>query len=357
MNALRVAERLDKDEFPLTVACFRDDGALRDRFVAAGARVVEFPVRSLYGRSALREGLAFKRFLQLEHIDIVHSHDRYANVFAVPWARLAGVPGIIASKRWNSMSRVHAVGNRAAFQLAHRVLGNSGRVGDSLVAEDFVPRRKVVVVTNFVEEGAFQVPSPEWRAAARASLDISDGATVVGIVANLRAIKDHSTLLRAVARLAPSMPELMLVMMGDGPDRAKLEALAKELGIESRVRFAGTYPNHPNPHSLFDVSTLTSVSEGFPNSIVEAMAARRPVVATDSGGVSDAVLEGETGFLVPVGDDAALARAFERLLGDESLRAQMGARAEAVARERFTPANTVGKLQQLYRDLVSASSS
>jgi hypothetical protein len=110
MNALRVAERLDPAEFDLSIACFRGDGRLRPRFDAAGVPVDEFPVRSLYRASMVTQGMHFMRFLQRERVDVVHAHDRYANIFAVPWARLAGTRAVIASKRWGSIGRAHGIG-------------------------------------------------------------------------------------------------------------------------------------------------------------------------------------------------------------------------------------------------------
>src|SRR5258708_7321811 len=236
MNAVRVAERLDRGRFRLSVVCFRGDGALRSRFDAAGVPVHEFPVRSLYGASMIREGMRFAAYLRRERIDIVHAHDRYANVFGALFARMAGTRCIITSKRWGSISRVHAVGNRLAYSLSHRVLGNSTRVGESLVSEDHVAPAKVVVIPNFVDDALFHEPDPGWLAQMRRELSLPDGALVVGIVANLRVIKDHRSLIRAIALLRDHFPGLVLVMMGTGDQRSALEALGAELGVSSVLR-------------------------------------------------------------------------------------------------------------------------
>ena len=355
MNAVRVAERLDPAQFDLSVACFRGDGPLRGRFDAAGVRIDVFPVRSLYGVSMLREGLRFMRFLQRERVDVVHSHDRYANVFAAPWARMAGTPAIIASKRWGSISRVHGAGNRMAYMLAHRVLANSQLVGDSLASDDGVPPRHVVVIPNFVDDAAFDAPADRWLEQSRSALNLPAGALVVGIVANLRAIKNHRMLLEALALLRPRFPKVILVMIGEGPERATLEACVAELRIGELVRFAGSQPNLPNPHRLFDVSVLCSLSEGFPNSIVEAMAAARPVVATSVGGVRDAVEHDVNGLLLDSGDVTGLAAALEQLLTSAELRDRMGAAGAQMARSRFTAAVVVPAVVRLYRQLTGSA--
>ncbi len=351
MNAVRVAERMDPARFRLSVVCFRANGALRPRFDAAGIPVYEFPVRSLYGASMIREGMRFAAFLRRERIDVVHAHDRYANVFGAVFARLAGTRCIITSKRWGSISRVHAAGNRLAYALSNRVLGNSSRVGESLVSEDGVTPAKVVVIPNFVDDALFNEPDPAWLARLRDELSLRDGAPVVGIVANLRVIKDHRSLIRAVALLRDRFPSLVLVMMGAGDQQTALEALGAELGVAPMLRFAGVRPNLPNLNRLFDVSVLCSLSEGFPNTLVEAMAAGRPVVATQVGGIVDAVEEERNGLLVPVGSPPALATALERLLGDPELRRRFGEEGRAMARSRFTAAAVLPALADLYERL------
>ncbi|MEP6729239.1 MAG: glycosyltransferase [bacterium] len=353
MNAVRVAEHLDPSRFHVSVACFSGDGPLRQRFSDAEVPIDVFPVTSLYGSRMISEGLRFMRFLRRERVDIVHAHDRYANVFAVPWARLARTKAVIASKRWGSASRLHSLGNRAAYAMAHRVIANSNTVGASLVAEDGVAQHRVVVVPNFVEDEAFELPSAEWLDRMRRELALPDHALVVGIVASFRAIKDHATLVRAIAQLRPRFPNLVLVMMGAGPTRPDLESLAAELGISDMMRFAGIHPNRPNPHRLFDVSVLCSLSEGFPNTIVEAMAAARPVVATLVGGVPDAVEHGRNGLLVAARDDRALASALEELLVDATARDRMGAAGQEIARNRFTAARVIPLLTDLYAQLLS----
>src|SRR5262249_9557960 len=151
-------------------------------------------------------------------------------------------------------------------------------------------------------------------------LDLAADSLVIGIVASLLAIKDHATLLRALGLLAPEWPTARLVVVGQGPELDDLRRLASELGVASVVRFAGLRPQGPSFHFLFDISVLSSVSEGFPNSLVEAMAAGRPIVATDVGGVRDAVRDRENGLLVPPRAPAAFADALRTLLRDAGLR-------------------------------------
>ncbi|MEO7458365.1 MAG: glycosyltransferase [Gemmatimonadaceae bacterium] len=353
MNAVRVAEGLDPARFDLSFACFDDTGALSGRVRAGGFPIDVFPVGSLQGPGFFTQGRRFRRYLRDHAVDVVHAHDRYANIFAVPWARLARTPAIIASKRWGSISARHGVGNRLAYRLAHLVLANSRAVGASLSVEDGVGSERVVVVPNFVDDVAFEPPPEAWRTDLRRELSLADDALVVGIVANLRAIKDHATLLHAIAALRSRFPALVLVAVGAGDQRAPLEQLAASLGIADVVRFAGSRPNRPNLNFLFDLSVLTSISEGFPNSLVEAMAASRAVVATSVGGVADAVTHGETGLLVPPRDPAQLAEAMASLLGDRAARARMGAAGLAKAQRDFGAPQVLHNIEALYERMLT----
>ncbi len=353
LNAVRTAERLAALGIEVQVVLLGDDGPLRARYAACGIPIYSFPIDSLYGASAVRQGRAFAAHCRRERIDILHCHDVYSNVFGSIWGRAARVPGIVVSRRWwaTHNSGKLRVANRLAYRLATRVLANSDSVGASLVADEGVASRRVVVVPNFVEPEAFDAPLPAARAAGRAALGLPGHARAVGIVARLDPVKDHATLLHAFALLAPRLPDVHLAIVGDGPRRAALEALTAELGLAARVHFAGMRPNRPNPHHWFDVSALASLSEGFPNSVVEAMAASRPVVATDVGGVRDALSDGVTGLLVPPADAGALAAALERVLEDPAAAEAMGRAGRARAEQRFSAGPVVAGLVSLYGEL------
>jgi glycosyltransferase involved in cell wall biosynthesis len=163
--------------------------------------------------------------------------------------------------------------------------------------------------------------------------------------------KDHATLLRAVAQLTARRAGLHVILIGDGPCRVGLERLARELDISARTHFAGTRSNLPNLHHFFDVSVLASLTEGFPNSLVEAMAAGRPVVATNVGGNSDAV-RASTGILVPPNDPNGFALALERLLADEDLRRRMGSAAQRIARAEYHVDTVIPFLEEMYGQLL-----
>jgi glycosyltransferase involved in cell wall biosynthesis len=354
MNAIRTAERLDQERYRLSVVTLRGEGPLTERYEGMGVPVLRFPIPNLYGTETVRQGIRLARFLRSERVSVVHCHDQYSNFFSTMAARWAGVPVVIASKRWLHSPWRYRIANGVGFRVATRVIANSDAVAASLERDDRLARDRVVVIPNFVDEAAFGPPSPNVRQAWTRELGLEPNAVVVGIVASLLPIKDHVTLLHAVAPLVPEWPTLRLVIVGQGPELERLRTLTTELGITHAVRFAGLRPQVPSFHYLFDISVLSSVSEGFPNSLVEAMAAGRPIVATDVGGVRDAVRHGENGLLVPRGDPSAFADALRMLLRDADLRRTMGAASARRAREEFHAATVVGSLERLYERLLTA---
>ena len=163
-------------------------------------------------------------------------------------------------------------------------------------------------------------------------------------------MKNHVLLLKAVAVLDD---RFHLIVIGDGPSLAGLRICARDLRIEPRVHFVGEVVSHQNLHHFFDVSVLCSLSEGFPNSIIEAMAAARAVVATPVGGVVDVVAQDITGLLVPVDDPAPLAGALRALEGNSNLRLRLGETSRNLVKAKFSQKVVIEKLLAVYESLSS----
>lgn len=353
LNAVRTVERLDRDRYDVRVVCLHAHGPLRPRLDAAGIPVIEMAVPSLLSMTGIRRGSQLWSLIRQESIDIVHAHDPYANILAAPVVRFAPRCAMIASHRW--WREVHRpkirIANRLAYRFADRVLANSHSVGELVVREERVPRSRLVVIPNFVDSEAFIPLSTTQRATLRRQVGLGDDDLSIGIVANLHPVKNHRLLLRAAARLAGDWPAVRFVLVGDGPERSSLAQLADSLGIADRVLMPGRIAHVSGLHGIFDISVLTSDEEGFPNSVVEAMAAGRAVVATNVGGVPDAVEAAVTGLLVAAGDDAAFAKSLDVLLRDPDRRMELGAAGAARARALFHVDGVLGALEQLYLDL------
>lgn len=349
LNAVRTIEQIDRTRFDVSFIVLSDRGPLAQRVRDAGVPIHAFSLGGFFTLQGLRAGRALVAHLRKERVDILHAHDIYSNIFAVPCGRIAGVPLVIASRRWwhAANRRIYLALNRVTYRLAHRVLANSESVG-RLVVDEGVREDRVVVIPNFVEDYAFERPTETMLASWRTELGVHPDDEVVGIVANLHAIKDHATLLRAFPAVLVERPRARLVVVGDGVEREPLERLATSLGIRERVTFAGRRPQRPTMHWLFDVSVLCSLGEGFPNSVVEAMAAARPLVVTSVGGVPDVVVAGETGFMVAPSAPDQLARRIVDLLRDPPLRERMGRASALRAREAFYAPRVIRRLESFY---------
>lgn len=353
LNAVRTAERLVDQGHTIEVASLGRHPDLTSRYERAGVPVHVFPMDGLASVGALRQGVRLRRFLVDTEPDVFHAHDIYGNLFGVPWARMARIPVVLASRRWwkKEIRRGHGLANWMASRLAHAVIANSARVAE-VARRQAGGATRIQVVPNYVDATAFQELNPDVRRRLLDELGVPAGRTIIGCVANLRPVKDHATLVRGVALLIEAGHDVHLLLVGDGECRSDLSALARELGIEGRVCLAGHRPHQPNLHHLFDISTLTSTDEAFSNSLLEAMAAGNPVVATRVGGTPDAVVDGETGLLVRPGAPRSLAEALGRLVTDVDLARRLGNAGENRVRKRYSPEVAMTALTDLYASLL-----
>jgi glycosyltransferase involved in cell wall biosynthesis len=354
LNAIRTAEALDPARVALSVVAFHPEGPLRARYDALGVPVEIVRLRNLYGIGAIAQAWRSARRLRSRGVEVVHTHDVYCNIWGVLMGRLAGAR-VLASRRWwkrTPRSGLLTV-NRMAYQFAHRVLANTPSVAEMLRREERLPAEKIVTITNFLEPAAFERRTAAALADARRAFGLPVDVPLVGIVARLASVKDHATLLRAIARL-PAAVRLHAALVGDGPERQTLERLTTELGIKSRVHFLGELPSRPTAHELFDVSVLCSLSEASPNSVLEAMAVGRPVIASRVGGVADIITHEVNGLLVTPGDVDGFAAALTRLTSDGALQARLGAAGREVA-TAFTADRVIGQLTALYTDLAGGA--
>lgn len=230
------------------------------------------------------------------------------------------------------------------------VIALSDRQRQELESERVCPPERIHVVPLGIDLARFGGGD---RAAARAQLDLDPQRPLVLSIGRLVPIKRLDRLLRAFAQAVVLVPDARLVVVGDGPEREPLTALAEDLGITSHTTFAGWSRDSQIWYAAADVVALTSHREGTPLALIEAAAASRPVVATDVGGVADIVDDGVSGYVVGADDIAAIADAIVRVLADPRHADAMG-RAAFERSDRWTADRLVGDLDRLYRDLLAA---
>ena len=343
--------------YTVHVACLTDEGILKHDIERLGLGPVHaFPTVSFYHPSIGRQLAGFVRVLRRLKIDIVHTHDFYTNILGMAAATLAGVPRRIASRRETDPGRTTAQRwvERRAFDAAHRVVVNADAIGADLVAHG-VPAAKIRTVYNGLDPARFQITTGK-RKDRLAAFGIPADRRVVTILANLwLVLKDHPTFLRAAAQVHAARSDTAFVVAGEGTLLEPLRQLAAELGIADHVYFIGRCQNVADLLSVSDIGVLSSVSEGFPNVLVEYMAAGLPVVTTDVGGAREAVSDGKTGFVVQPRDVDAMAGRILRLLDDHGERMTMGALARQIAWEKFSCAAQLAAVEHLYEQLFAAA--
>ena len=337
------------------IACLQNKGMLRadaDRLNLG--EIPEYPLTSFYDSNFIRQTRSLMRFLKENRIDVVHTHCFYTNIFGMIAARLARVPVRVTYKGETHGFRTSKQKwvERAAFRFAHRIIANSDAVRRQLIKEG-VPPAKVSVHYNGLDFERVRIDSGLRREDAREFLGLPPNRRYVTIVANLRhPVKDHPMFLRAAARVRQAVPDAGFVIAGEGELMPGLRELAAQLGLAKDVFFIGRCERVAELLFASDVCVLSSRAEGFSNAILEYMAAARPVVVTDVGGAREAVVEGETGYIVPSGNEEMMASRIIDLLRDPRAAATMGERGKRRVEEMFSCPRHVANTLDLYSEIL-----
>ena len=335
---IELSRRLDRRLFSVHLVCFHRSGAWVARAEELADSVTEFSIRSFKRPDTFRQMRAFARWCRASDIALVHTVDIYANIFGLPAAAAARVPVRIGNRREINPDKSFAMIalQRSAYACAHRIVANSRASADRLRREGIAPA-SIAVIANGVDVAAF-APAPRGDRPLRHVIT----------VANLRREKAHEVLIDAAASLVATNPDLEFRVVGDGPRLAELKALAAARGVGHCVRFLG----HRDDVSVLlgesDLFVLPSLSEAFPNSVIEAMAAGLPVVATAVGGIVELVEHGKTGLLVRPGDPHDLAEAVRQLVNDPRRAAALGCEARRTIETRYSFDRMVSEFECVY---------
>lgn len=358
-QVVNLAAGLRGTEFDVQLACFRRDGVLQTE-VADLPAVAEFPIRRLWQPATARQVARLALFVRRSGIDLVHSYGFYPNVFAMPAARLAGVPGVAAIRdTGDHLSPRRRQVQRWACGLADHVVVNAEAVRSRLVKDGYHAGR-IEVIPNGIVLDTFHGKTD--REGLRRRLGLPDTAPVVALFSRLVPLKGIEYFLAAAEKVKQRFPEARFLIVGDGspaervdgvPYRAVLENEAVRRGLEGRALFLGFRRDVADLLSIATVSVLPSLSEGLSNTVLEGMAAGLPVVATAVGGTPEAIRPGVTGFLVPPRDADALASAVCRVLDDPALARRLGEAGRRRAISEFSLAAMIDRTARMYRRVLS----
>jgi glycosyltransferase involved in cell wall biosynthesis len=350
--AARLARRCSAD-FRVVFICLDELGTLGQELRGEG-----FAVHVMDRKPGL-DWLCLKRLGQIfrrERVDVIHAHQYTPFFYAMLGRWLSGRPPILFTEHGRHFpdrrrpKRVLA--NRLLLARRDRVVGVGQAVRRAVIANEGIAAGRVGVVYNGIDLARFQGQACDRRE-ARTELGMDAADLMILQVARLDYLKDHLTALRALKRILPILPQARLVLVGDGPRRALIQEAIADCGLAAHVRMLGTRQDVGRLSTAADIFLLTSISEGIPLTLIEAMAAGLPVVATRVGGVPEVIDEGVTGFLAPAGDDAALAGHIVHLASDHGLREDMGRRGHYRAKTLFSENQMVARYDALYRDMLA----
>ena len=337
----------------VTMVCFME-GPFAQEARELGIRTVVLP-----GRNLLRTYRTLKRMIREEGYGIIHCHGARGNMMGALLRRATGLPVVTtvhSDYRLDYLGRPfsrlsYGTINTIALRLLDYRIGVSDAMTDLLISRGFDPDRLFTIYNglDFTPRTPAMGREEYWRSVG---LEADETSVVVGIAARLNPVKDIATLVRGFALAHESCPELRLLIAGDGEQMDMLKGLARELGVERQVCFAGWITDTDSFYHAIDINTLTSLSETFPYSLTEGARAALPTVASRVGGVPYLIEHGIHGLLFEAGDAEGLARCLVSLARDPTLREHLGQRLYQRAKADFSLESTLERQLTIYRTIL-----
>lgn len=342
-------------DYRILIACLDEIGELGEGLAREGFEVALLRRRPGFDWRCVA---TLRQYLRRKQVDLIHAHQYTPFAYALAARGASSGPKVLFTEHgrffpdYPSWKRI--LFNRALLRRGDRVVAVGDAVRRALVANEGIAERRIDVIYNGTPLERFEMlPAP---GEARRALGIAPEDFVALQVARLDRIKDHATSLRAMARLRRELPQAKLLLTGDGPEREALARLTNELQLQDTVAFLGMRRDVPNLLAAADVFLLSSVSEGIPVTVIEAMAAGVPVVSTDVGGVPEVIQHGDTGLLCSAGDAAALAAHLSTIHRDRSLASALASNAKQRVKESFSEQAMMEYYQTLYHSMLERRS-
>lgn len=344
---LMLIKHLDRSRFEPYLCVLRSSQWLEEEFDLCPLFVAD--IDSFKTITGLKGITKLSGWFKGNGIKIVQTHFRDSSIAGILAARFAGIKTVIGTRRnqgyW--LTPVELKIQKFLDRWVTAYIANSQSTKQWLAKTEGVDSRRIEVINNGFDFSTIGTAPHANRKHMRLSLGISEDAPVIGIVANLRPVKDHATFLQAAGIVRTQIPAARFLIIGDGPEKPKLQKIADELKLTDAVIFLGARLDVPQIIAACDIGVLSSRSESFSNAVVEYMAVSLPVVTTDVGGAQEAVDEGINGFIVPIGDAAGMGKRIIELLNANTI-IEMGQESRQRCIERFTLSSMIEKTEHLY---------
>lgn len=334
------------------VCAFEPGGKLEPEFEDIGVPVHILPKRSQW---EFRLPFMVRRLIKKKKYDLVHVHNQNAWLYGGLGAILARKPLLYTEhtsldkfsaaqkRRWQTISWMLSTQTLLITTVARHLIPN-------LVNKINIPEHKIHNIYNGIDLKPYEISID--RSNKLAELGVPTDSRVVGVVASLTEAKRHTTMIRAFAIVKEQIPDAVLLIVGEGSLRDSLITQTENLGLKESVYFTGVRRDIPELLQIFDVFALSSVIEGLPISVLEAMASSRPVVATDIPGTNELVVSGETGLLVEPTDHEAFAQALISLLSSKEMMVEMGRKGREHVARKFSFGGMASQYVSTYRQIL-----
>jgi len=299
------------------------------------------------GRADLRAVQQIKEYIREDAVDLLHTHGYKADLYGYLSARSAGKPIVATCHNWVGGTAALGIYNhldRMVLKRFNAIASVSDAVSERLLKSG-IPAGKIKAIANGIDVEAFERSQslPEFRVS---------GGKIIGVVARLDLQKGFEYLLAAIRELSNFFYGLKVVIIGEGPDRTAIEQMIERYGLQHTVVLAGQQSNMPGIYASIDIFVLPSLNEGLPMTLLEAMAASRPIIATRVGAIPNVIEDGKTGLLVNPRDTAGLRDAIARLLADADLCRRMGAQAHEWVARHYTSGAMARQYRLMYEEVL-----
>ncbi len=347
--AVKLVNRMDRSRFEQSIVCLTEQDELASEIEPGAAR--RFHLRRKEGHDlALLPRVA--RLLGEIRPDVIHTRNWSTFLEGILPSLLVGIQGRVHSfdglnaDNLGPEPRRRIIAQRLLMPFVDQVVARSEAMRDAMCEQLRLSPDRVRLIADGIDLERFDRPVDKDAVRARFGLSADD--VVVGIVARLDPVKDHRTLFRALALAHSREPALKLLIVGGGPLEDELRREAAGSPLRESIVFTGPQLDVPSLYGVMDIYAQPSLYEGVSGSILEAMAARLPVISTRVGGTVDIVREGQNGFLVEPGDEGALAAHVLKLVGDRALARTLGDSGRRLVEERFSLARVLDQYAEVY---------
>jgi glycosyltransferase involved in cell wall biosynthesis len=348
-NLFYLAPYLRQSRLRYAICCLQRRGEFADDVEAQGIPVFEIGYRK---RFLVTSVLRLTQMLRERQVKVLHTHLYESGFVGRLAAWRAGVPVIVVHEHGKTLWKkwYHRLFERLAIHRTDLRIAVSRDIMRLRLEHEKTPASKIRVIPNAVDPSVFEIEQHR-RDEKRQDLGLGDSLTV-GTVGRLIDAKSYDLLLEVARDVCSKRPDVRFVLVGDGPLREQLEKMRTSLGLVDNVLMLGQRSDIPELMAAMDLYIITSKREGLPVTLIEAMMAGKPIIATGVGGIVDTLSDGENGIIVEPGDKDAITRAILQTAEDPEAMRRLGVRARATAVDEYSPRRVLARIEKIYEELL-----